>query len=127
MYAVQTSGSRGRREAVTLAPITLILRAQVQAAAAADGHGVIHPTHAVLRGDEVVGYASLGAVKMFFAWLDTRKLSAPESFRAWRTAEDLLVGAGPVCLPCTLSSPLLPFVERMGYQRLAEARLHLKD
>ena len=127
MYAVHTSGSLPRRrEPVTLVPITLLLRAQVQAAAAADGHGVIHPTHAVRRGDEVVGYTSLGAVRMVFAWLDTRKLSAPETFRIWRESEKILSGMGPVCLPCTTSSPLLPFIERMGYQRLADARLHLK-
>ena len=82
MYAVHTAGkTAGHRAPVRLEPITLLLQAQVRAAAAADGHGVIHPTHAVVRGDEVVGYTSLGSVKLVFAWLDTRKLSAPETLQ----------------------------------------------
>ena len=115
---------------VTLRPLRLHELPGLTAAAAADqGHIVIHPTHGVWRGGESVGYASLGAVKLFFAWLDTQKLSAHESFNAWRQAELVLreQHAGPVCLPCTAGSPLLPFVERMGYRRLGTAHFHLKD
>jgi len=127
MYALPTILNAGR-PVVTLVPISDGLDARVRAAAAADGHGCIHPTHAVLRGDEVVGYASLGRVRLFFTWLDSRKLSGPESHRAWRQCEEILAaaGSGPVCLPCTAGSPLRPFVERLGYGRMNAAELFLK-
>ena len=61
---------------------------------------------------------------MMFAWLDTHKLKGPESFRAWRLAQEELrnmqARSGnewPVALPVGLDSPLLPFTERMGYVR----------
>ena len=95
-------------------------------AAMEDHHRVIAPTHVVLRGEEeVVGYASLGGQALFFAWLDSRKLSAHESFRAWRQAEEVAHGRG-LCLAVSPDSPFLPFVERMGYERLGPAVLFLK-
>jgi len=126
MYTVQTH-RQDARPAVELVRMTPALRPAVVAAAAEDGHAVIHPTHAVLRGNEIVGYGSLGAVPMFFAWLDTHKLSGPESFRAWAAAEKLLVGRGPVCLPCMDDSPLLPFIARKGYVKIGTAHIHLKE
>lgn len=101
----------------------------LRAAAGADGHVVVAPTHVVDRRGEIVGYASIGSARMFFAWLDSQKLGAIESFAAWREAEQLLAkgGGGPVILPCTETSPLRPFVEKMGYQRLGEATLFVKQ
>lgn len=119
---------------IQLLPVHLDQLPAVAAAAAADNHVLIHPTHVVLRGTprggppEIVGYASLGSVRMMFAWLDSKKLTGPESFRAWRMArEEMAKRAGPVALPCTFDSPLLPFCERMGYKGIFDARVHLKD
>lgn len=128
MYRVQTIEATPPRAEVRLVPMTPALLPQVTAAAQADaGHILIAPSHAVMRSNEAVGYASLAVVPMFFAWLDTNKLSAPESFRAWRAAEEILKGQGTVCLPCTDSSPLLPFVSKKGYHRVGTAHLHLKE
>lgn len=116
------------RAEITVLPMQLAEFPAVAAAAAADGHILIHPTHVVKRGNEIVGYGSLGAVRMMFAWLDSKKLSGPESFRAWRQAEtELKRMGGPIALPCTADSPLLPFVERMGYRGIFNARVHVKD
>jgi len=104
-------------------------------AAREDHHEVIAPTHVVVRTtprgpdlgveDEVVGYASLGGHQLFFAWLHTKKLNKHESFRAWRLAEELAAGKGLV-MAVSPNSPLLPYVERMGYQRLGPAVLFIK-
>jgi len=100
--------------------------AALAAAATADNHRVIAPTHVAVRGtDECVGYASLGGQRLFFAWLDSKKLVARESFAAWRQAEVVAAGMG-LCLAVSPNSPLLPFVERMGYERLGPAILFLK-
>ena len=112
---------------VQVVPLTPALAAAVQRAAAGDRHGVIHPSHAVVRGADVVGYGSLGTVPMFFAWLHTQQMSAPETFRAWAQAEKILAGRGPVCMPCTADSPLLPFVEKKGYARIGTAHLFIKE
>jgi len=121
---------------VRLCPLTPGLRMPLQRAAAADRHRVIAPTHVVLRStprgeplggveDEVVGYASLGGHQLFFAWLHTRRLNKHESFRAWRLAEELAADKGLV-MAVSPESPLLPFVERMGYERLGPAVLFIK-
>lgn len=114
---------------ITLSPVHLNQLPALAAVATEDKHVLIHPTHIVSRGTDIVGYASLGTVRMMFAWLDTNRLKAPESFRAWRMARtemERLHPGEPVCLPCTFDSPLLPFVERMGYKGIFNARIHLK-
>jgi hypothetical protein len=102
--------------------------ALVEAARADGNHAVIDPTHVVMRGDEIVGYGSIGRVRMFYAWLDTQKLSGMESFNAWRQAEmEMQRLGGPIACPCKLTSPLLPFMERKGYKPLGDVRLFRKE
>ena len=114
---------------IQLLPMHLDQLPKLTAAAAEDRHVPMHPTHLVMRGREIVGYASLAAVPMMFAWLHTTKLRGPESFRAWRLAEEEMRrrGVKAVCLPCTHESPLLPFMERRGYKGIFDARIHLKE
>lgn len=115
---------------IQVVPISAGQLPALRAAAAADGdHAVIHPTHRVDRAGELVGYASLGRVRLFFAWLDSQKLSAPESFSAWRQAEAILrqQNAGPIALACGPDSPLKPFVTKMGYRFAGDCGLYLKD
>jgi len=120
--------------AITLQPLHLNELSALMAAAEADGHVLIHPTHVVRKNGDIVGYASLARVRMMFAWLDTHKLKGPESFRAWRLAQEeirqMQAQSGnqwPVALPCSFDSPLLPFVERMGYLGIGDCRLHLME
>ena len=121
------------RPTVELVPLTDALRAQTAAAAAADGHGVVAASHAVIRtarGDArptVVGYMSLGVVPMLFVWLDSRQVTPRETYAAWRLGADHLQGRGPVCVPCTEASPLRPYLERLGGQRVVTAHLYLKQ
>lgn len=118
---------------INLLPVHLNQLPALREAAAADGHILIYPTHIVWRSradgtKEMVGYGSLGSVRMMFAWLDSHKLSGPESFRAWRLAQaEMARHPGPVALPCTYDSPLLPFVERMGYKGIFNARVHVRE
>lgn len=114
---------------IVLAPVHLTDLAALAEASRADGnHAVIDPTHVVTRGGEIVGYASLGKVRMLYAWLDTHKLSGPETFNAWRQAEEVLrQQAGVIACPCSLTSPLLPFMERKGYKPLGDVRLFRKE
>lgn len=114
---------------IMVLPLPLAQLPALTEAARADGnHAIIDPTHVIMRGGEIVGYGSLGRVRMMYGWLDTNKLKGPESFNAWRQAEaEMRKLGGPVCLPCTLTSPLLPFMERKGYRPLGDVRLFRKE
>lgn len=114
---------------VQLITLTPALRAELlKAAAADDGHGVIEPTHAVLRADAVIGYVSLGVVPMLYAWMDRNRATARESFTVWDLAEQHLKRAGhkSVCLPVESNSPFAPFTAKRGYQNLGVANFNLK-
>ena len=140
MYSVQTSGtSKGSTESrptiptgptagAQLLPVTPALRAQLDRAAAADGHRVIAPTHVVVRDGRVRGYASCGAVPLFFAWMDTEHATARDTITGWRAAEAVLQAAGHklICLPCEAQSPLMPLVPRFGYETIGTANFNLK-
>lgn len=123
MNAVQTSEPAG----LQLVPLTPVLRALVDQAAAADGHRAVAATHAVLRGGQVVGAVALGNVPTLFLWLDRQRVGALDSYRVWRKLADHFHGAGPVCVPCTEASPLRPYLEKLGGQRIVTAHLYLKE
>lgn len=126
MYKVREQDLRPRKP--ELVPATPALLPQVHAAAQADGgHAVLSPTHVAQRGGRVVGYGSLGKLPMMFAWLDTKALTARESFALWREAEKTLQGRGTVVVPCGTDSPLLPFMEKLGYQKLGTAHIFVKE
>ena len=113
---------------VRVEPVTEKTLPQIHAAAAADGgHAVLQPSHAVVKGDEVVGYGSLAVMPMMFAWLSTQRLTPRESFSAWKQGEALMAGKGTVCVPCGMDSPLLPFMEKMGYTKVGTAHIYLKE
>jgi hypothetical protein len=129
MYAVQTSGSKAiKREAIKLQPLTPAWRELVIEAATDDQHLVIAPTHAVVKGGKVIGYGSLGAVPMFFAWMHRRQATARDSFTAWQLAEAEMKRAGiqMVCMPCEAESPFAPFIQAKGYQKVGSATINLK-
>lgn len=126
MYSIAQQDERPVRP--ELLPATAAWLPQIHAAAQADGgHAVMKPTHVAVRGKQVVGYGSLGALPMMFAWLDTKQLSARESFALWRAAEEQLKGRGQVVVPCGTDSPLLPFMEKLGYKKLGTAHIFVKE
>lgn len=99
------------------------------AAAAADGHMVIAPTDVIRRGGEVVGYGSLGGAPMVHVWLDSKRVRARETLMLLQYAEATLArqGARQVVMPCWANSPLAPYMAKLGYMKLGETTLYLKD
>ena len=113
-------------ERIKLEPAHWYYLARLKAAAAEDNHHrLIYPTDVVIdRQNQVVGYCSAGNLPMFFAWMHSQA-PARDTFEAWHLAQDLMKGRQH-CLAIQGHSPLLPFVERMGYERLGEAILYLR-
>ncbi len=103
--------------------------AALQAVARADAHQVLMPTHVVCRGDEIIGYGSLGALPTLHVWMDSRKAHASDSLRMLETAETLLenTGAKFVLMPCAVESPFTPHMERLGYTKLGPTVLWIKQ
>lgn len=97
--------------------------------AAADQHVAIAPTHLVLKGEQVVGYGSLGGMPTMHVWMDTRHTNALDSVRmlehaevAWREK-----GVRHVLVPCSENSPFAPHMERLGFRRLGPTVLYVKE
>ena len=121
MNAVHTS-----RSPVQLVPLTPELRVALDRAAAADGHRVLAPSHAVMKGGEILGGLSLGGVPTVFLWMDTQRAGPRDTYETWRAAANHLAGRGTVCVPCTAASPLRPFLARLAGNPVVTAELYLK-
>lgn len=98
-------------------------------AAASDEHIVVAPTHLVMKGEEIVGYGSLGAIRLFNVWVHSKKVNKFESVRLLHEAEGMMrASGGPlVCLPCDEKSPFRPYIERLGYRNLGHASYNVKN
>jgi hypothetical protein len=102
---------------------------RLAAAARADNHIVVGPSHVIDRGGEVVGYASLGVVPMLHTWVATGKVGPRESLGLLNCGEMLLANLGHrhVILPCAETSPFWPHIERLGYVKLGVTTLNIKQ
>jgi hypothetical protein len=113
------------REEAERVPETL---AALAAAAAADGHPVIGPTHVMVKGEKIIGYLSLGGLPTVQAWFDRKHPHAADSLKMIETGEALLQDKGvrEYAVACAPESPFTPHMERMGFERLGETVLWLK-
>jgi hypothetical protein len=104
---------------------------EAHAAALADGHGTISPTHLVRdQSNNIIGCVSVGAVPLLFMWMDTRRALSFQSHRTLKESEEISVKAGhkQICLPCSLTSPFHKLLPRLGYQPLTPImQLHVKN
>ena len=121
---------------LALLELTPELQLPAAAAAAADRHQLIAPTHVVVKDGRVIGYGSLGRVRLFFAWMDTKHATPRDSFAAWRLAEaEMADGAAAqhrptenlICMPCEAGSPFAPYLKHKGYDILGTAQITLKN
>lgn len=96
--------------------------------AAADNHAVLGPTHAMMKGDKIIGYLSLNGLPNVHAWFDTKHPHAMDSLKMIEMGELVLREAGITgyTLLCAKESPFTPHLERMGFQKLGETVLYVK-
>jgi hypothetical protein len=101
----------------------------LRSAASADQHTVLAPTHLVIKGDEIVGYGSLGGLPTLHLWLDSHKVHAADSLRLLETAEALLADKNvrQVLVPCSEQSPFAQHMERLGFKKLGTTTLFTKE
>lgn len=108
--------------AAQLLPLDPALLPALRAAARADEHALLFPTHVVSKGGDLVGYASLDATPIVNVWLDSKRVVALDSVRLLVAAEQRLHERGirTYVMPCARTSPFFPHMGRLGFKLLGE-------
>ena len=101
----------------------------LRAAAADDNHGVVAPTHVMVKGGEVVGYLSLGAMPTVHLWFDSKQAHASDSLKMMEMGELILQerGVRQYAIACAEESPFTAQMERLGYRKLGATVLWVKE
>ena len=88
--------------------------------AEADNHAVVCPTHVVERGEQMLGYLSVGVIPTVIVWLDTHHANIRDSFAVMNFYENAISDRGGtnVIIPCNDKSPFRPYIEQVGYLNL---------
>lgn len=120
-------------------PILLPLRSQgvepnqtaqiIKAAAAADNHATIAPTHVMMKGEKILGYLSLNGMPNVHAWFDTKHPHAADSLKMIEMGELVLREHGMTAfsLLCAEESPFTPHLQRLGFVKMGTTVLYLKQ
>lgn len=95
-----------------------------EAAALADGHNILVPTHTFERDGEIVGGVSLGGAVTVLGWFGPR-LRARDTAGLINSLANTLRAQGVrhALIPVAENSPLLPHMEKLGFAPLPPLRL----
>ena len=98
-------------------------------AAAADDHTVIAPTHVMLRGEEIIGYLSLGGMPVVQSWFDSKSLHVLDSIKMIEMADAVMASQGVQAYQVAVSeeSPFKEHMVRLGYTRVFTTTLWQKQ
>jgi hypothetical protein len=105
----------------------------VHGAAELDGHGLLAPTHVVLKDNVIAGAFSIGGAMLVTMWLDSERLQARQSFSLINTVENItaetmrLRGQPAGAVLVEKSSPFYAVMGGMGYQERGEFVLFTKE
>jgi hypothetical protein len=101
----------------------------LSAAAAADGHGVLDPTHVVRKSGEIVGYLGVFATPVVTMWLHSGKVDYMDSLGLWgRFNSDLKeLGVRRYVVPCSARSPFHRILPRLGCREWISGSLFVKE
>ena len=102
--------------------------ADLQRAAAADDHLVLAPTHVMMKGEQIVGYLSLGGLPTVHAWFDSKSPHASDSLKMIETGEAIMAsnGARQYAVAVAEHSPFTAHMERLGFTKLGTTTLWTK-
>jgi hypothetical protein len=89
---------------------------QLKASAEKDQHsGVYCPTHVSLKGNEIVGYLSVGVIPIVLTWQHREKVGPLDSARLMGFLEGALSNYKQICIPCDPDSPYNRLLPKAGY------------
>lgn len=100
----------------------------LEQAAAADEHDVVSPTHVMVRGDQIIGYLSLGGLPVVQAWFDSKSGHVLDSLKMIEMGEAIFDSQGvkQYCVGVADNSPFAPHMERLGFKKLLTNTLWVK-
>jgi hypothetical protein len=98
-------------------------------AAAEDGHIPLAATHLILKSNEIVGGVSINGLPSLHVWAHSKKVTARDTFHLLNSAENIMYGMGArqILVPCMADSPYAIAMDRLGFARLGEFQLYLKN
>lgn len=88
-------------------------------AAAEDNHVPIYPTHLVTRDGAITGSLSVVGIPVVTFWSHSQKMTARSTFEVLNMAKNLghaATGGKRLLTWCPSTSPIFPFMQRMGFQ-----------
>ncbi len=96
-----------------------------------DNHGVIVPTHLIVKNEQIAGYYSIGTPgkPVVMGWMSTKELKPRESFALLNTVENHICmnGGTGMILPIPRTSPFHPVMKSMGFVNGGPYDFFIKD
>lgn len=91
-------------------------------AAQADHHVTIAPTHVMIRGEQIIGYLSLGGMPVVQAWFDSKSGHVLDSLKMIEMGEAIFDSQGVkgFCVGVSADSPFAPHMERLGFKNIGQ-------
>lgn len=98
------------------------------AAAMADHHRVVAPTHVMDLGGEILGYLSINGLPTVRAWFDSRQKNALQSLKMIEHGETIVreLGHPAFIIGVSPQSPFLPHMGRLGFEQLGTQIVFIK-
>lgn len=102
---------------------------EVQRIAREDDHDVVNPTDLVVKNGKIVGYLSIASSPIVIGHFSTATMKARDSFTLINIAEHVVqrMGSRNVIWPIGKDSPFHPYFTEMGYKKLANVDLFVKE
>lgn len=109
---------------IQLVPLQHHLLDKLERFAKADSHGIVFPTHVMVKKDEITGYLSVNAVPNVGGWFSTKKMNPRDSFQILNVLSSML----PTHIAhVPKESPMYDSFLRFGYHDLGQYQLLLKQ
>lgn len=110
-------------------PLTTDGLAALDAAAEADAHCPLNPTHVIERHGEIIGYFGINSLPLYRLWFHSAKMKAGDSTRLLFMIENhyRMNGVPLVATIINTASPFYPVAARGGYVENHGDRLFLKE
>jgi hypothetical protein len=118
------------KERARLVPVrTPEFAGEIMRAAQADDHVCIAPTHAMVRGEKIIGYLSLGGMPVVQSWFDSKSGHVLDSLKMIEMGEAVIASQGATSYMVAVSeqSPFRPHMERLGFKPVMTTTLWVKS